>query len=52
MNESLLDPAAPAMLERAVAHFGTLHIIPSAGLQRDSQIDEMIFDLWSTVIGV
>lgn len=42
-----------SMFARAVAHFGTLHIVvPNAGLQRDAPIDEMTLDQWNTVIGV
>ncbi|MEP6970031.1 MAG: SDR family oxidoreductase [Betaproteobacteria bacterium] len=42
-----------AMFERAVAVFGTLHIVVcNAGLQRDAPIEQMTLAQWNTVIGV
>ena len=42
-----------AMFAKAIAHFGTLHIVCSnAGLQRDSPFDQMTLEQWNTVIGV
>jgi len=42
-----------AMFARAIAHFGTLHIVVSnAGLQRDAPYDQMTLEQWNTVIGV
>ncbi len=42
-----------AMFARAVAHFGTLHVVVSnAGLQRDAPYDEMTLAQWNTVISV
>ena len=42
-----------AMFAKAVAHFGTLHIVVSnAGLQRDSPFEEMTLEQWNTVIGI
>jgi len=42
-----------AMFARAIAHFGTLHIVVSnAGLQRDAPYDEMTLEQWDTVIRV
>ncbi len=42
-----------AMFAQAIAHFGTLHIVvPNAGLQRDSPIDQMSLEQWQTVIDV
>jgi glucose 1-dehydrogenase len=42
-----------SMFARAIAHFGTLHIVvPNAGLQRDAPIDEMTLEQWKTVIDV
>ena len=42
-----------SMFARAIAYFGTLHIVvPNAGLQRDAPIDEMTLDQWNTVVGV
>ncbi|MBY0610842.1 MAG: SDR family oxidoreductase [Beijerinckiaceae bacterium] len=42
-----------AMFERAIAQFGTLHVVVSnAGLQRDAPLTEMTLDEWNGVIGV
>ena len=42
-----------AMFARAIAHFGTLHIVvPNAGLQRDAPFDQMTLEQWNMVIGV
>lgn len=42
-----------AMFERAVAEFGTLHIVVcNAGLQRDAALDQMTLAQWELVIGV
>jgi glucose 1-dehydrogenase len=42
-----------AMFDKAIAHFGTLHIVVSnAGLQRDSPFDQMTLEQWNTVIGI
>lgn len=42
-----------AMFAKAIAHFGTLHVVVSnAGLQRDAPLDEMTLEQWNTVIGV
>lgn len=42
-----------AMFERAIAQFGTLHVVVSnAGLQRDAPLTEMTLDEWNSVIGV
>ena len=42
-----------AMFQKAISHFGTLHIVVSnAGLQRDSPFDKMTLEQWNTVIGV
>ena len=42
-----------SMFARAVAHYGTLHIVvPNAGLQRDAPIDEMTLKQWKAVIDV
>ena len=42
-----------AMFAKAVAHFGTLHVVVSnAGLQRDSAFVDMTLAQWNTVIGV
>lgn len=42
-----------AMFARAVAAFGTLHIVVcNAGLQRDAAFHEMSLAQWNTVIGV
>ncbi len=42
-----------AMFGRAIAAFGTLHIVVcNAGLQRDAPIDQMSLEQWNTVIGV
>lgn len=42
-----------AMFERAIAVFGTLHIVVcNAGLQRDAPFDEMTLAQWNEVIGV
>ncbi len=42
-----------AMFQKAIDHFGTLHIVVSnAGLQRDSPFDKMTLEQWNTVIGV
>jgi glucose 1-dehydrogenase len=51
------DVSSEADVERmfaaALAAFGTLHIVVSnAGLQRDSPLDTMTLEQWSTVIGV
>lgn len=41
------------MFERAVEHFGTLHIVVSnAGLQQDAPLDSMSLEQWKTVIDV
>lgn len=42
-----------AMFARAVAEFGTLHIVVcNAGLQRDAPLSSMTLAQWNTVIGV
>ncbi len=42
-----------AMFERAIAAFGTLHIVVcNAGLQRDAPFEEMTLAQWNAVIGV
>ena len=42
-----------AMFARAIAHFGTLHIVvPNAGLQRDAPLSDMTLEQWQTVIDV
>jgi len=42
-----------AMFEKAIGHFGTLHIaVSNAGLQRDSPFETMTLEQWNTVIGV
>lgn len=42
-----------AMFARAVARFGTLHIVVNnAGLQRDAPFHDMTIEQWNTVIGV
>src|SRR5687767_1685806 len=42
-----------AMVQRAVAEFGTLHIVVcNAGLQRDAPFEQMTLEQWNTVIGV
>ena len=42
-----------AMFRRAVAEFGTLHIVVcNAGLQRDAPLEQMTLEQWDTVIGV
>ena len=42
-----------AMVAKAIAQFGTLHILVSnAGLQRDSTFEEMTLDQWNTVLSV
>jgi glucose 1-dehydrogenase len=42
-----------AMFAKAIAHFGTLHVVVSnAGLQRDAPFDQMTMEQWNTVIGV
>ena len=42
-----------AMFARAVAEFGTLHVIVcNAGLQRDAALEAMTLAQWNTVIGV
>ena len=42
-----------AMFARAVAEFGTLHVVVcNAGLQRDAALEEMTLAQWNTVIGV
>ena len=42
-----------AMFARAVAEFGTLHIVVcNAGLQRDAAFRDMTLDEWNNVIGV
>ncbi len=41
------------MFEKAIDHFGTLHIsVSNAGLQRDAPFDEMTLEQWNTVISV
>jgi glucose 1-dehydrogenase len=42
-----------AMFARAVAEFGTLHVVVcNAGLQRDAPLEQMTLEQWNTVIGV
>jgi glucose 1-dehydrogenase len=42
-----------AMFARAIAHFGTLHIVVNnAGLQRDAAFHEMTLEQWNNVISV
>lgn len=42
-----------AMFAKAIAHFGTLHIMVSnAGLQRDAAFVDMTLEQWNTVIAV
>lgn len=42
-----------AMFQRAIDHFGTLHIlVNNAGLQRDAPLCEMTLEAWNTVINV
>jgi len=41
------------LFQRAVAEFGTLHIVVcNAGLQRDAPLEQMTLEQWNTVIGV
>jgi len=42
-----------AMFDKAIDHFGTLHVMVSnAGLQRDAPFEQMTLEQWNTVIGV
>jgi glucose 1-dehydrogenase len=42
-----------AMFERAVAEFGTLHIVVcNAGLQRDAPFEQLTLEQWNRVVGV
>ena len=42
-----------AMFERAIAHFGSLHIaVSNAGVQHDAPLLDMTLDQWHSVIGI
>lgn len=47
------DDEVEAMFAKAIATFGTLHIVvANAGLQRDAPFDEMTIEQWNAVISV